>query len=148
MMVALGPHAAIADAQRLIGQRIRATRKRVGWTLEDLAQRSHLAVSTLQRYESGQHVHRFAVLYVISASLGVPLAELVTNLDQPESVPAAAKRRVTERLDHTPEQRRLLEIWTALPREKRTLILEFGELILRRHRVSTTKPQRRRVRKR
>ncbi len=58
-----------ADAARLIGARIRAARKRRGWTQAELAERSATSVATIARLERTGH-GQLRSLYAVCAALG------------------------------------------------------------------------------
>lgn len=123
--------ARLSEINRVIGRRLRAAREQAGWTLEDLAGKSGIAVATLHRYESGKRVHRSAALVMIANTLGIDAGELIKNLSATDS-PKRVRRQVTDRLAHTPEQRELIEIYVALPAAERALGLEFFRLLASR----------------
>ncbi len=57
------------DLQHTLAQRVRALRKRQGWTQQELAERSGLGVATVARLErSGQA--QFSTILQVSSALG------------------------------------------------------------------------------
>jgi transcriptional regulator with XRE-family HTH domain len=61
---------ALADG--VLARRVRASREEEGWTLHDLAARSGVAVSTIQKIETGQMVPTLSVLSKIANGLRRP----------------------------------------------------------------------------
>jgi DNA-binding XRE family transcriptional regulator len=59
-----------------VSDRIRAARKRIGMTQEELADKSGLPQSHISRLENGQHSPSRVTLEKIAAALGVQLTEL------------------------------------------------------------------------
>ncbi len=58
-----------ADASALVADRVRAARRRVGWTQAELARRAGVGVATIGRLEaSGQG--QLSTLYQVCAALG------------------------------------------------------------------------------
>jgi transcriptional regulator with XRE-family HTH domain len=62
-----------------ISQRIRASREAAGLTLQELAGRSGVATSTIQKVEKEQMTPSVAVILKIARGLGVRLSELVVD---------------------------------------------------------------------
>lgn len=77
-----------------IGPRLRAVRKARGWTLEDLAQRASISVSTLSRLESGKRGASLELLVPLTRQLGIRLDDLVRT-----DAPDPRVRRPTIRRD-------------------------------------------------
>jgi transcriptional regulator with XRE-family HTH domain len=75
-----------ADVESITRARIRALRRRLGWSLEDLAQRCHLSVSTLSRIETGKRTISLDVLVAVAQSLGVTIDELLAADDDADVV--------------------------------------------------------------
>lgn len=70
------------DAELLgISQRIREARERAGLTLQELARRSGVATSSIQKVETGQMVPSVAVMVKIARGLGVRAGTLVDGAD-------------------------------------------------------------------
>jgi transcriptional regulator with XRE-family HTH domain len=63
----------------LVRKRIRALRAAHGWSLDDLAARSHLSASTLSRIETGHRRIALDQLTVIARALGSSLDQLVES---------------------------------------------------------------------
>jgi transcriptional regulator with XRE-family HTH domain len=80
------------------GEAIRATRKRVGLTLTELAARTGLAVSTLSKLETGLVSPSYDKLMLISKGLDVDMAELLDTTPHPSDGAALhGGRRVMHR---------------------------------------------------
>lgn len=77
-----------------IGPRLRAARRERGWTLEDLAARAGMSVSTLSRLESGKRQASLALLLPLTRRLGIRIDDLL-----PESSIDPRVRRAVERRD-------------------------------------------------
>lgn len=69
------------DLDSVIRQRIRALRQAKGWSLEALAGKASLSVSTLSRLETGNRRIALDQLVPIAKSLGTTLDELVAPAD-------------------------------------------------------------------
>ncbi len=67
-----------------IGGRIRTLRKDLGFTLEQLSQKSGVALATLSRLENGKGQGTFRTHLRIAEAFGLPLPELYRNLQEPE----------------------------------------------------------------
>jgi len=65
------------DLGSVVRQRIRVLRQARGWTLETLAARSFVSVSTLSRIETGQRRVALEQLVTIAQALGTTLDQLV-----------------------------------------------------------------------
>jgi transcriptional regulator with XRE-family HTH domain len=76
--------------------RIGELRKRLGWTQEQLAERSTVAVRTIQRLESGSDAS-METLALIAEALGVPVADLFAQVEDRDF--AAAVRGLGERTE-------------------------------------------------
>lgn len=63
-----------------LGTRIRSLRKDLGFTLEQLAQKSGVALATLSRLENGKGQGTFRTHQRISEAFGLPLTELYRGL--------------------------------------------------------------------
>ncbi|MFJ2620132.1 helix-turn-helix domain-containing protein [Glutamicibacter sp. NPDC087344] len=70
------------DVDRTIRQRIRALRQSRGWSLESLASKADLSVSTLSRIETGSRRIALDQLIPLARALGTTLDELVATGDQ------------------------------------------------------------------
>ena len=62
-------------------RRLRVVRQARGWTLDDLAARSHLGASTISRIETGQRRLAVDQLATLARALGVTVDELLTDDD-------------------------------------------------------------------
>ncbi len=65
-----------------LGPRLRAARQDRGWTLEDLAGRSGISVSTLSRLESGKRQASLELLLPITKQLGIRIDDLLAHRDR------------------------------------------------------------------
>lgn len=66
-----------------VGTRLRTVRKSKGWTLEALADKSGISVSTLSRLESGKRQASLELLIPVTKLLGIKVDDLIT-LDTPD----------------------------------------------------------------
>ena len=80
-MVAEIPVDPAAAISRTIGQRVRASRIRLGWTLDQLAQRSGVSRRMLVNVEQGVTNPSIATLLRLSDALGIGLPALVDTAD-------------------------------------------------------------------
>ena len=62
-------------------RRLRTLRQARGWTLDDLAARSHVGASTISRIETGQRRLALDQLVVLARALEVPVDDLVAGDD-------------------------------------------------------------------
>jgi transcriptional regulator with XRE-family HTH domain len=82
------------------GDTIRAIRKKLGLTLNEVGRRTGMAVSTLSKLEKGRVSLSFDKLLAISKALGVDMAELLEPAPHHESSGAPLRgRRVVQRAD-------------------------------------------------
>ena len=65
---------------RRLGERVRAQRQRLGYSLEELAKISTVPKQTLGRIELGTHEVGWLTVAKIARGLGLPLDTLVTNV--------------------------------------------------------------------
>lgn len=86
-----------------LGERLRQMRKEAGWTLQDLARRSGVSLSTLSKIENAQVAPTFDTLLKAARGLGIAFETL---LAQPQAEPplpsakrAGGRMMVTRRLD-------------------------------------------------
>jgi transcriptional regulator with XRE-family HTH domain len=77
-----------------VGRRVRQARADLGWTLDQLAERSGVSRRMIVNVESGTSNASIATLLRLATALHVSLAELVTGppQDQSVSISAAAER--------------------------------------------------------
>src|SRR5436305_12642320 len=82
------------------GDTIRAIRKKLGLTLNEVGRRTGMAVSTLSKLEKGRVSLSFDKLLAISKALGVDMAELLEPAPHHESSAAPLRGRpVVQRAD-------------------------------------------------
>ena len=67
-----------------LGTRIRALRKERGLSLEQLAQKSGVALGSLSRIENGKGGGTYRTHQRITEALGIPIVELYRGLEEPE----------------------------------------------------------------
>lgn len=60
----------------VLGQRLRTARRTRGWTLQDLAERARLPITTLHYYETGQSDPPASKLLRLAKVLGLDLGEI------------------------------------------------------------------------
>jgi transcriptional regulator with XRE-family HTH domain len=75
-----------ADLDALVRQRIRGLRMSLGWSLDELAERSYLSPSTLSRIETGHRRIALDQLTPIARALGTTLDQLVESADDADVV--------------------------------------------------------------
>jgi len=114
------------DIEGLVRARLRAIRTSAGWSLDEVARRSHLSASTVSRIETGRRTISLDVLVPLARALAVDLDDLLDTtttddvvlrpepadrdgatmwaLSRPTSPIAAIKLRL-EPNAHEPEQR-------------------------------------------
>ncbi|WP_405218265.1 helix-turn-helix domain-containing protein [Agrococcus sp. Ld7] len=80
-----------SNVDAVVRQRVRALRLARGWTLETLASRAFVSISTLSRIETGQRRIALEQLVTIAQALGTTLDQLVEPDDDEDVVirPAA-----------------------------------------------------------
>ena len=114
------------DINALVRVRLRAIRTSAGWSLDEIARRSHLSASTISRIETGRRTISLDVLVPLARALAVDLDDLLDTtttadvvirpepavsagattwaLSRPTSAMAAIKLRL-EPAERRPEQR-------------------------------------------
>lgn len=128
--------AAQRKAKPRLGERLQALRRRRGWTLREVGERSGLAISTLSKVERNQMSLTYDRLLQLAEGLGVGMAELFA------SEPAVTARRAVSHpgdgvLQETPNydyrylcteiaQKRMVPV---LARIRARTIVEFGPLV-------------------
>ncbi|MET7441886.1 helix-turn-helix domain-containing protein [Streptomyces sp. NPDC005496] len=70
----------LAERSRVLGDRIRDHRKRLGYTQEQVYLDAGISRDVLQRIEAGRHNPTLHTLLRISHVLDVPLADLVNDM--------------------------------------------------------------------
>jgi transcriptional regulator with XRE-family HTH domain len=122
----VGTHPEQPDIDALVRSRLRAIRTSAGWSLDEIARRSHLSASTVSRIETGRRTISLDVLVPLARALAVDLDDLLDTtttddvvirpepatrdgttvwaLSRPTSPIAAIKLRLEPRA-HEPEQR-------------------------------------------
>lgn len=73
-----------------LGGRIRRAREAAGLTQNELAQRINARESQVSLWESGKNEPRVSTLRQIAEALGVRLAALLSDDDEPSASPRAA----------------------------------------------------------
>lgn len=61
-----------------VGARLRAARRSRGWTLDELASRAAMSVSTLSRLESGKRQASLELLLPVTRQLGIRVDDLIS----------------------------------------------------------------------
>lgn len=67
------------DIEALVRTRLRAIRTSAGWSLDEVARRSHLSASTISRIETGHRTIGLDVLVPLARALGVDLDDLLAT---------------------------------------------------------------------
>lgn len=76
-----------------VGPRLRAARRKRGWTLEDLATRAGVSPSTLSRLESGKRQASLELLLPLTRQLGIRIDDLLPASSADPRVRRAIERR-------------------------------------------------------
>lgn len=66
-----------ADIENLVRTRLRSLRQALGWSLDALAERSHLSPSTISRIETGKRTVSLDVLLPLARALQIDLESLL-----------------------------------------------------------------------
>ena len=74
-----GQEKAAAERGRRIGERVRQSRERLGWSLDRLATRTGIRAPNLSRLESGKHVPALETLERVAQALGLRVVDLVAS---------------------------------------------------------------------
>lgn len=82
----------MVDRLAQIGPRLRSARQSRGWTLQDLAAKAQMSVSTLSRLESGKRQASLELLLPLTQHLGIRIDDLL-----PAEPPDPRVRRAVER---------------------------------------------------
>lgn len=77
--------AAPVDIEATVRARLRGLRQSLGWSLDDLAERSHLSASTISRIETGKRTIGLDVLLALAGALQVDVDRLL-DVDQDDDV--------------------------------------------------------------
>lgn len=83
----------MGDELDRLGPRLRDARKARGWTLEDLATRAAMSVSTLSRLEAGKRQASLELLLPLTQQLGIRIDDLVREQSPDPRVRRAATQR-------------------------------------------------------
>ena len=65
------------DVEHLVRTRLRSLRQTHGWSLDDLAERSHLSASTISRIETGKRSISLDILVALASALQVDMDTLL-----------------------------------------------------------------------
>jgi transcriptional regulator with XRE-family HTH domain len=74
------------DVEGIVRQRLRSLRLAQGWSLDELAERSQLGVSTLSRIETGKRTISLDVLQPLCRALHIDISTLIDVSDDDEVV--------------------------------------------------------------
>jgi transcriptional regulator with XRE-family HTH domain len=99
----------MSDELDQVGARLRAARHARNWTLEDLAGRAGLSVSTLSRLEAGKRQASLELLLPLTRQLGIRIDDLLPAISPDPRVRRAVERRdgmiiAPLTLEHSPVQ--------------------------------------------
>lgn len=75
-----------ARVAKIVGESLRDIRRRQGHSLDSLALASGVSRAMLGQIETGKSVPTITVLWKIGDALGVPVAQLISDLDAPQFV--------------------------------------------------------------
>ncbi|MFZ3082655.1 helix-turn-helix domain-containing protein [Rhodoferax ferrireducens] len=92
-----------SSSEALLGQRIRAQRSQLGWTLEQTSQATGLARSTLSKIENGLMSPTYDALIKLAAGLQIDISEL---FEPNKNISGSGRRSITRKgsgqSHHTP----------------------------------------------
>lgn len=71
------PRNQLTEVERTVRDRLRALRQTMGWSLDDLAERSHLSASTISRIETGKRSISLDVLLALADAMQVEVDSLL-----------------------------------------------------------------------
>jgi transcriptional regulator with XRE-family HTH domain len=74
-------HFCHVDVKKLLGANVRKSRKKLGWTQEQLAQRSRLNAQYISRFELGQENVKVETLQKIARVLKIEIGNLFREID-------------------------------------------------------------------
>lgn len=101
MAMRKSPQAAKAVTKEAVGARLRALRKREGFTLKQLSQVSGVPLSTLSKMELGQASLNYDKLLAIAVALGIDMSLLMQAPDQYHPMDTLSGRAVkVSSVDH------------------------------------------------
>jgi len=124
------------NVRLLLGLKLRTLRDRRGWTLNELARRSDVAVSYLSEIEKGKKFPKPEKLVVLARALGVRYEDLVSNRVD-DDLAALSAFADSDFLREFPfhlfglEAADLLELVAGDPKRAGALVRTFGEIALR-----------------
>lgn len=81
------------DPLRSLGPRLRSARQERGWTLEELASKANMSVSTLSRLESGKRQASLELLLPLTRMLGIRIDDLLEPSKEDPRVRRTAIKR-------------------------------------------------------
>jgi transcriptional regulator with XRE-family HTH domain len=108
-----GASTRMPTTDEVVGARIRKTRLSLGVKQTALAQQIGVSYQQLQKYEEGQNRLSVGKLWTIAAALGVPVSDLVADVD-------ITGRHDTE---YVQTSREALDLFNRLPAHRRRAIL-------------------------
>jgi transcriptional regulator with XRE-family HTH domain len=82
------------SSEALLGQRIRAQRNQLGWTLEQASQSTSLAKSTLSKIENGLMSPTYDALIRLAAGLKIDISEL---FEPTKTISGSGRRSITRK---------------------------------------------------
>lgn len=98
------PQPEAEQAGNKLGERLRHLRKEAGWTLQDLARRCGVSLSTLSKIENAQVAPTFDTLVKAARGLGISFETLLADATNESSAPVAKRtggRLMVTRQQHT-----------------------------------------------
>ncbi len=129
-------HAGIDNELARISHRLRQRREQAGFTLQELASRSGVATSTIQKVETEQMIPSVAVLMKIARGLDAHVADLILDRGEaieiahrrPEDRPRVGRGTVVERLsgDIVDQSLDMWRVWVDPGRDSGREAMRFG----------------------
>ena len=101
------------DTSKIVGEKIKALREDKSISIEELAQRSGLAIEQVERIENNIDIPSLAPLIKIARVLGVRLGTFLDDQDEVGPVVCRKKEANTWNITRCPSQRRTVT-WNRL----------------------------------
>lgn len=120
-----------------IGQIIRRLREEKGWSQERLALEADMATSNLSRIERGERRLPTTRLENLAAALGTTASDIYAIAEgRVPTLPVAAEDGDSA-IDYSAEAVQLRRLFRGLSEDDRRLVVDFTQMLLRRHKVAS-----------
>jgi len=108
-----------------LGRRLRELRRRKKLSIYDVERRLGIHFSTVSKYERNVRRPSLEVLRELAALYEVPLAGLITDVDDLKDVLSEDQRRWLKLIEQRPELGRLLDVASTLSPQRVEALLRF-----------------------